>query len=232
MLGAYSADGEGFREDIKEFILLEQRAPFYTTTADCCWILDAPTNKTVDSPTATGRRPPRPLMSITEASASRDGRLSASSSGACEGAQSAPGSPSCPRGPMATMSSWWGSSSKLPNVPSLDSVMDFGAPSAAMPAVAHKQPDATMSQLRREPRASVLERPGRRDQGPSDGDQLNSLLSELLTLRSAQDRMLAQPSVLKAACSLLPPTSTSATTRLRNSPAPLRRASIAEAVRQ
>ena len=133
---------------------------------------------------------------------------------------------------MATMSSWCGSSSKLPNVPSLDSVMDFGAPSAALPAVAHKEPDATMSQLRREPRASVLERPGRRDQGPSDGDQLNSLLSELLTLRSAQDRMLAQPSVLKAACSLLPPTSTSATTRLRNSPAPLRRASIAEAVRQ
>ena len=137
---------------------------------------------------------------------------------------------------MATMSSWWGSSSKLPNVPSLDSVMDFGAPSdaptRALPAVAHKEPDATMSQLRREPRASVLERPGRRDQGPSDGDQLNSLLSELLTLRSAQDRMLAQPSVLKAACSLLPPTSTSATTRLRNSPAPLRRASIAEAVRQ
>ena len=171
-------------------------------------------------------------MSITEASATRDGRLSASSSGAWEGAQSAPGSPSCPRGPMATMSSWWGSGSKLPNVPSLDSVMDFGAPSAALPAVAHKGPDATMSQLRREPRASVLERPGRRDQGPSDGDQLNSLLSELLTLRSAQDRMLAQPSVLKAACSLLPPTSTSATTRLRNSPAPLRRASIAEAVRQ
>ena len=171
------------------------------------------------------------LMSITEASATRDGRLSASSSGAWEGAQSAPGSPSCPRGPMATMSSWWGSS-KLPNVPSLDSVVDFGAPSAALPAVAHKEPDATMSQLRREPRASVLERPGRRDQGPSDGDQLNSLLSELLTLRSAQDRMLAQPSVLKAACSLLPPTSTSATTRLNNSPAPLRRTSIAEAVRQ
>lgn len=172
-------------------------------------------------------------MSITEASATRDGRLSASSSGACEGAQSAPGSPSCPRGPMATMSSWWGSTSKLRNVPSLDSVMDFGAPSAALPAVAHKGPDADMSQLRREPRASVLERPGRRDQGPTDGDQLNSLLSELLTLRSAQDRMLAQPSVLKAACSLLPPTSTSATTRLSNSsPASLRRASIAEAVRQ
>ena len=107
-----------------------------------------------------------------------------------------------------------------------------GMPLSALYVRRNKQPDATMSQLRREPRASVLERPGRRDQGPSDGDQLNSLLSELLTLRSAQDRMLAQPSVLKAACSLLPPTSTSATTRLRNSPAPLRRASIAEAVRQ
>ena len=131
---------------------------------------------------------------------------------------------------MATMSRWWGSSSDLPSVPSLESVIDFGAPVAER-AVACKGPDATMSQLRREPRASVLERPERRDQGPSDGDQLDSLLSELLTLRSAQARLLAQPSVLKGACSLLPPCSTSSSSRL-SSPAPLRRGSFAEAVRQ
>ena len=163
---------------------------------------------------------------INEATASREGSFSGSSSGAREGAHS----PSWTGGPpgtmMAQMSSWWGSSSNLPSVPSLESVIDFGAPVA----VACKGPDATMSQLRREPRASVLERPQRRDQGPSDGDQLDSLLSELLTLRSAQARLLAQPSVLKAACSLLPPCSTRP--RGVHSPAPLRRGSIAEAVRQ
>ena len=162
---------------------------------------------------------------INEATASREGSFSGSSSGAREGAHS-PSWTGPPGTMMAQMSSWWGSSSNLPSVPSLESVIDFGAPVA----VACKGPDATMSQLRREPRASVLERPQRRDQGPSDGDQLDSLLSELLTLRSAQARLLAQPSVLKAACSLLPPCSTRP--RGVHSPAPLRRGSIAEAVRQ
>ena len=160
----------------------------------------------------------------------REGSFSGSSSGASEGATSPSWTGGPPATMMATMSRWWGSSSDLPSVPSLESVIDFGAPVAER-AVACKGPDATMSQLRREPRASVLERPERRDQGPSDGDQLDSLLSELLTLRSAQARLLAQPSVLKGACSLLPPCSTSSSSRL-SSPAPLRRGSFAEAVRQ
>ena len=162
-----------------------------------------------------------------EATATREGSFSGSSSGASEGATSPSWTGGPPATMMATMSRWWGSSSDLPSVPSLESVIDFGIPVA----VACKGPDATMSQLRREPRASVLERPERRDQGPSDGDQLDSLLSELLTLRSAQARLLAQPSVLKGACSLLPPCSTSSSSRL-SSPAPLRRGSFAEAVRQ
>jgi hypothetical protein len=160
----------------------------------------------------------------------REGSFSGSSSGASEGATSPSWTGGPPATMMATMSRWWGSSSDLPSVPSLESVIDFGAPVAER-AVACKGPDATMSQLRREPRASVLERLERRDQGPSDGDQLDSLLSELLTLRSAQARLLAQPSVLKGACSLLPPCSTSSSSRL-SSPAPLRRGSFAEAVRQ
>jgi hypothetical protein len=165
-----------------------------------------------------------------EATATREGSFSGSSSGASEGATSPSWTGGPPATMMATMSRWWGSSSDLPSVPSLESVIDFGAPVAER-AVACKGPDATMSQLRREPRASVLERLERRDQGPSDGDQLDSLLSELLTLRSAQARLLAQPSVLKGACSLLPPCSTSSSSRL-SSPAPLRRGSFAEAVRQ
>ena len=135
---------------------------------------------------------------------------------------------------MATMSGWWRgdegcAGASLPSVPSFSSVIDLGA--AAEPALACKH-EASMSQLRREPRASVLERPHRRDLGPADGDQLDSLLSELLTLRSAQARLLAQPSVLKAACTFLPPcpASSGGGARLGRSPAPLR-ASIAEVVR-
>ena len=166
---------------------------------------------------------------INEATATREGSFSGSSSDASEGAHSSSWMSSSMSSSMSSMSNWWGSSSNLPSVPSFESVIDFGGP-AAERSVAGKGPDATMSQLRREPKASILERPERRDQGPSDGDQLDSLLSELLTLRSAQARLLAQPSVLKAACSLLPPCSTSSSTRLNRSPAALHRGSIAEAV--
>ena len=61
-------------------------------------------------------------------------------------------------------------------------------------------------QLYREPRVTVLERPDSERRG-CEGDQLDSLLTEFLSLRSAQAHMLAQPSALKASCSLLPPCS-------------------------
>ena len=98
----------------------------------------------------------------------------------------------------------------------------------AAPFVSHQAVEATVSQLRREPRATLLERPESRQRLGSDGDQLDSLLSELLTLRSAQAHLLAQPSVLKAACSLLPPCPSPAVTAPRlGSPAALRGSSVA-----
>ena len=45
------------------------------------------------------------------------------------------------------------------------------------------------------------------ERGGCEGDQLDSLLTEFLSLRSAQAHMLEQPSALKASCSLLPPCS-------------------------
>ena len=59
-------------------------------------------------------------------------------------------------------------------------------------------------QLYREPRVTVIERPGSERRG-CEADQLDSLLTEFLSLRSAQAYMLEQPSVLMASCSLLPP---------------------------
>ena len=59
-------------------------------------------------------------------------------------------------------------------------------------------------QLYREPRVTVIERPDSERRG-CEADQLDSLLTELLSLRSAQAYMLEQPSVLMASCSLLPP---------------------------
>ena len=59
-------------------------------------------------------------------------------------------------------------------------------------------------QLYREPRVTVIERPDS-ERRACEADQLDSLLTELLSLRSAQAYMLEQPSVLMASCSLLPP---------------------------
>ena len=59
-------------------------------------------------------------------------------------------------------------------------------------------------QLYREPRVTVIERPDSERRG-CEADQLDSLLTEFLSLRSAQAYMLEQPSVLMASCSLLPP---------------------------
>ena len=67
-------------------------------------------------------------------------------------------------------------------------------------------PSSSGRQLYREPRKTVLERPDSERRG-CEGDQLDSLLTEFLSLRSAQAHMLAQPSALKASCSLLPPCS-------------------------
>ena len=55
----------------------------------------------------------------------------------------------------------------------------------------------------------MLERPDSERRG-CEGDQLDSLLTEFLSLRSAQAHMLEQPSALRASCSLLPPCSNAA----------------------
>ena len=63
-------------------------------------------------------------------------------------------------------------------------------------------------QLYREPRITLLGRPDSERRANEQSEQLESLLSELLNIRSMQASLLEQPSQLKAACSLLPPCST------------------------
>lgn len=92
--------------------------------------------------------------------------------------------------------------------------MQGGIAFAAAPGMATK--------MYREPRMTVLERPDRDAEQQQQADQLDSLLSEFLTIRSVQASLLEQPSTLKAACSLLPPCSKATGPRISCTTGPLR----------